>query len=276
MKPLSHLGKKYMIMGKLVIFSDIDGTFLGHDTYSYAKAMPAVSKIKKNNIPLVLCSSRVSHEIDVYYKKLKINHPFISENGAAIFIPKNYFNFKFKYDSIRNGYKIIQFGTKYEKLRQILNKIKKETGYDIKGFGDLTIKELSKNAGISIEKARLAKKREFTEPFILIKGNINKIKQLTKKNKLYYTKGGRYHYIMGKNDKGKAVSVLKKLLKKKFGKITAIGIGDGLNDLPMLKNADYGYQVKNHKGEYSFKHNGIIRINKIGPEGFKEAVVRSL
>ena len=263
-------------MDKLITFSDMDGTFLDHNTYSYAKAIPAVRKIKKNNIPLVFCSSRVSHEIDTYYKKLKIIHPFISENGAAIFIPKNYFNFKFKYDYVKNGYKIIQFGTQYKQLRQVLNKIKKETGYDIRGFGDLTLKELSKNANISIKKAKLAKKREFTEPFILIKGNIEKIKKLIKKNKLYYTKGGRYNYIMGKNDKGKAVSALKKLFKKKFGKITAIGIGDGLNDLPMLKNVDYGYQVKNHKGEYSFKHKGVIRINKIGPEGFNEAVLRHL
>jgi mannosyl-3-phosphoglycerate phosphatase len=81
---------------------------------------------------------------------------------------------------------------------------------------------------------------------------------------------------MGKNDKGKAVSVLKKLFKKKLGKIVTIGIGDGFNDLPMLKNVDHGYLVKNHKGQYSFKHKGIIRINKIGPAGFNEAVLRHL
>ena len=262
-------------MDNLVIFSDMDGTFLDHSTYSYGKAMPAVRRIVKNKIPLVFCSSRVSHEMDIYYKKIKIKHPFISENGAAIFVPKGYFK-GLKCDYMKRGCEILQFGTKYGKLREVLNKIKKETSYEIKGFGDLTLKELSENAGISLKKAKLAKKREFTEPFLLFKGDIAKIKRLIKKYGLNYTKGGRYHYIMGKNDKGKAVNALKRLFKKKFGKITTIGVGDGMNDLPMLKNVDYGYQVKNHKGEYSFKHKDAIRINKIGSEGFAEAVLRHL
>ena len=143
---------------------------------------------------------------------------------------------------------------------------------------ELNKKDVKKmfNFGISIGKAKLAKQRDCTEPFLLIKGNINKVKKLIKKYGLNYTKGGRYHYIMGKNDKGKAVSILKKLFKKKFGKIVTIGVGDGLNDLPMLKNVDYGYQVKNHKGKYSFKHKGIIRVNKKGPAGFNEAVLEYL
>ena len=265
-----------MIMGKFIIFSDMDGTFLDHNTYSYSKAMPAIKKIRRNKVPLIFCSSRVSHEMGHYYRKIKMAHPFISENGAAICIPKNYFKFSFKADIIKGHYKVIQFGTSYHRLREVLVKIKKETGYKIKGFGDLTLKELSENANISIKKVRLAKQREFTEPFILYKGSIEKIKKLITKNKLHYTKGGRYHYIMGKNDKGKAVNALKKLFRKKYGNIATIGIGDGLNDLPMLKNVDYGYQVKNHKGQYSFKHKDIIRINKIGPEGFNHAVLRHL
>ncbi|MBW2980171.1 HAD-IIB family hydrolase [Candidatus Woesearchaeota archaeon] len=265
-----------MTIDKIIIFSDMDGTFLDHSTYSYSKAMPAIRKIVKNKIPFVFCSSRVSHEMDIYYKKIKIRHPFISENGAAIFIPKGYFKFNFKHDYIKKGNKIIQFGTKYEKLRKVLVKIRKETGYNMKGFGDLTLKELSENAGISLKKARLAKKREFTEPFIILDGDINKIKKLIKKHGLNYTKGGRYHYIMGKNDKGKAVNTLKKLFKKEFGKITTIGLGDGQNDLPMLKNVDYGYQVKTYKGEYSYRNKAVIRINKIGPKGFNEAVLRHL
>jgi mannosyl-3-phosphoglycerate phosphatase len=263
-------------MVKLVVFSDMDGTFLDHHTYSYKKALPALNKIKKSKAVLIFCSSRVRKEIETYHKKLKIKHPFISENGAAIFIPKGFFGFDPKCHYVKEGCEVLQFGTKYSKLRQVLNKIKKKLGCEIKGFGDLSLKELSENASISKSKAKIAKQREFTEPFILIKGNIQKIKNMIHKYKLRYTKGGRYHYIMGKNDKGKAVSTLKKLLKKKYGRIITIGIGDGPNDLAMLKNVDYAYQVKNHQGEYSFKHKSVKRVNKIGPEGFKEAVLKHL
>jgi len=263
-------------MSETVIFSDMDGTFLDHHTYSYKKAMPAVNRIKKNGVPLVFCSSRVRKEIEVYNKGLRLKHPFISENGAAIFIPAKYFKHKFRYTYIKSGYKVIQFGTKYSRLRTVLNKVKKETGYSIKGFGDFTLKELAKNAGISSGKAKIAKQREFTEPFILIDGNIEKIKKLIKKNKLNYTKGGRYHYIMGDNDKGRAVNVLKKMFKKEFGKIRTIGLGDGLNDMPMLKNVDVGFQVQNYKGKFNFTKKGIKQVKKVGPAGFNEAVVGSL
>ena len=61
----------------------MDGTFLDHYTYSYDKAIPAVKKIIKNKIPLVFVSSRVRNEINLYYKKIRIKYPFISENGIS-------------------------------------------------------------------------------------------------------------------------------------------------------------------------------------------------
>jgi len=263
-------------MNKQIIFSDLDGTFLNHKNYSYKNSLSAIKKIKDKKIPLIFCSSRVRTEIEPFYKKLKIKAPFISENGGAIFIPKKFFNFKFKFDYIEKNYDVIVFGKKYVELRKAFNEIKKETGFTIKGFGDFTIKELSKNAGISLSKAKLAKQREFTEPFIIKKGNLEKIKKKILKKGFKYTKGGRYHYIMGNNDKGKTVKTLLKLFKKQFGKINSTSVGDGLNDLPMLLTTTKGYQVKNYKGKYNFYNPKIIRVNYIGPEGFTQVIEQIL
>ena len=85
-----------------IIFTDLDGTLLDHNTYSFKKAFPALRIIKKKKIPLIICTSKTKGEIEHYRKKLKNNHPFVSENGGAIFIPKDYFDFKFRY-SFKKG-----------------------------------------------------------------------------------------------------------------------------------------------------------------------------
>ena len=125
-----------------IIFTDLDGTLLDHNTYSFAKAKPALSLVKKRKIPLVICTSKTRLEIELWRKKLKNSHPFISEDGGAIFIPKKYFNFKFDYDRKLSKYYVIELGLPYKKLRAELNKLKKK--YDLYGFGDLSAKKLMK------------------------------------------------------------------------------------------------------------------------------------
>ncbi len=59
-----------------------------------------------------------------------------------------------------------------------------------------------------------------------------------------YAWGGRFHHILGKNDKGKAVEILKELYEKQFSSIFTVGIGDSLNDLPMLSVVDHPFFLK--------------------------------
>lgn len=79
-------------MARIIIFTDLDGTLLHPNIYSFAKARPALNLIKEEGIPLVLCSSKTRAEMEVYRERLGNNHPFVSENGGGIFIPKDCFN----------------------------------------------------------------------------------------------------------------------------------------------------------------------------------------
>lgn len=254
---------------KHIIFTDLDGTLLDHDTYSFKKSLPALKPVKKHKIPLVICTSKTRAEIEYYRKKLKIKEPFISENGGAIFIPKGYFDFRFKYSNKDNKYYIIKLGKDYKKLVNVLKKIKKK--YDVIGFSDMSVKELAKDAGLSLNQAKLAKKRGFDEAFkILNKKDEKNILKSIIKNKLNYTKGDRYYHIMGKSDKGKAVRILSNLFKRKYGKIKTIGIGDSKNDFKMLDNTDVGYLVQRHNGSYASEK--YKKVKGIGPVGWDRAV----
>jgi mannosyl-3-phosphoglycerate phosphatase len=96
--------------------------------------------------------------------------------------------------------------------------------------------------------AKLAKKREHDEPFRIVKGNKTSILNAIRNEGLHCTEGGRYFHLTGNTDKGKAVTILKNLYDQMFGKVDSFGIGDGPNDLPMLKVVDRPFFIKKKAG----------------------------
>ncbi len=261
----------------LIIFTDLDGTLLDSN-YSFKKAVPAIELIKKKNIPLILCSSKTKTEIEHYRKKLKNTHPFISENGGGIFIPKNYFRFRIQDSGLRiqekENYYFIKLGASYSDLRKSLDELRSE-GFDVKGFGDMNIKEIAELTGLKTSEVKMAKKRDFGEPFIFKGGKvpIKKLQQRIKSKGFNFTQG-KFLHIMGNNDKGRAVEILKKLYARQNRKIITVALGDSPNDIEMLRKVDYPIVVQKHNGSYDkkIKMKKLIKADGIGPEGWNRAV----
>jgi HAD superfamily hydrolase (TIGR01484 family) len=113
---------------RFLIFTDLDGTLLDHDTYSFDRALPALRLLDKENIPLVINTSKSRGEIERYRSLLGNTHPFVSENGGGIFIPDGCFSRKFRYDRASGGYLVIEPGTPREELRDVLKSVADETG----------------------------------------------------------------------------------------------------------------------------------------------------
>ncbi len=232
-------------MVQIVIFTDLDGTMLD-ESYSYKEALPALKKIRKKKIPMIFCTSKTLHETEHYRHRLENKDPLIVESGGAIYIPENYFNFKFSFNRKTGEYFIVELGTSYKKLRKVLKTLKRK-GVVVKGFGDMTDYELSRDSGLSFSKAHLAKQRCYSEPFNIVKGDEDKVRKLIEKKGFNFIKSGRYYNIIGDNNKGKAVKILNRLFKRKFKKIKSIGFGNSENDLPMLEAVDGGYMVNGPK-----------------------------
>ena len=75
-----------------VIFSDLDGTLLDHQSYEFTAAQPAINFIKENQVPLILVSSKTKDEMIHYQSELGISGlPFVVENGSAIYTEIEYF-----------------------------------------------------------------------------------------------------------------------------------------------------------------------------------------
>jgi mannosyl-3-phosphoglycerate phosphatase len=216
--------------------------------------------------------------MEFYRRKLENSHPFISENGGAVFIPKDYFSFRFPYDRETDWFLVLELGTFYPRIIEVLEWIKKETGVLIKGLSDLTEREISSLCGLDIKEAVLAKKREYDEPFI-IEGSekeVELVKEKIEEKGMNYAWGGRFHHILGKNDKGKAVEILKEFYENQFFSIFTIGIGDSLNDLPMLSVVDRPVFLKGDDDvlpEILSPIQNFMIINGTGPQAWNEVIL---
>jgi mannosyl-3-phosphoglycerate phosphatase len=227
---------------KTVVFSDLDGTLLD-ENYSFEITRPAIVRLKALKVPIVLCSSKTRMEIEYFRTKMGITDPFISENGAAIFVPSGYFEAGKYWTKQTKQYDIFELGIAYSSIRKKFDRIKKTCTNELIGFGDMTIEEIAKDTGLTIELAELAKHREYTEPFRHNKSNETELFNVIRKEGLHFTIGGKCHHLMGDHDKGKAMLLLKGLFSKRFKQIKTVGVGNQLNDLEMLEAVDIPFLI---------------------------------
>jgi mannosyl-3-phosphoglycerate phosphatase len=265
------------LLASSIIYTDLDGTLLDA-AYSFDAALPALRLVREKNIPLVICSSKTRAEIEHYRTMLGNRHPFISENGGGIFVPDGYFQPTVYGTQLspdrEKEYLVIRLGARYVELRRAVKELR-EKGFGIKGFGDMTVREIAALTGLSTEEAGMAKERDFDEPFV-VDSRGHGLKELSEavKAKGFTMTQGRFHHILGNSDKGKAVSILSDLFKRQIDGITTVGIGDSPNDLPMLQNVDIPVVVQKSDGSYdpNIRVPALARAQGIGPEGWNNFI----
>jgi len=261
-------------MLNVVVITDLDGTLLDRATYSYAAAMPALELLRQKKIPLVFCSAKTRAEQEAYQKELGICDPFIVENGGAIFIPQGYFPFDFDYHKTIGSYLVIELGMPYQEVRRRLQQVRSKLGIDFRGFGDMRPEEVAKETGLDLEAARRAKKREYDETLKLdgTPGEIEKVLSAIKKVGLNYAYGGSYYDIMGANNKGRAAAILIELFRRKLGEFRTIGLGDSVNDLPLLAVVDIPVLLQKSEGMWEEIYLPMLRLEGSGPVGWRQAI----
>lgn len=266
-------------VAQIVIYTDLDGTFLDHRTYSCAESLPALRAAKAKDIPVVFCSSKTRAEIEVIRQYTLVRDPFIVENGGAIFVPEDYFPFPLEGSISRDGFAVIELGTPYAKLIQTFRRLQEGVPGRLRGFSDMTDEELAADGGLTLAEARRAKQREYDEAFKIFNAGpavIQLIRRKIKEAGLRLTVGGRYYHVLGDNDKGRAVSLLNDLFRKTYGAIFTVGLGDSLNDLPMLHVVDLPVLVQKPEGHYDPVVTAAlpqVRLAKdVGPQGWRRAV----
>ena len=263
---------------RLIVFTDLDGSLLNHGDYSWEAARPALDRIRELGIPLVICTSKTRQEVNVIREEIGISGPFIVENGGGIFLPPEYDTLPISGAVIMGTLRCIPLGVSYARIRSFMEDAMKE--FPIRGFGDMSVEEISQRTGLTTEKASLAKTREFTEPFVMEhEKELHALERTARRKGLMITKGGRFFHCMGfGNDKGVAVTRVKEILSRRWQEIVlSMGFGDSPNDFPMLRQVNIPVIIPHGDGTYeNIDLPGLIKARFHGSRGWNDTVLKIL
>ncbi|HLP97022.1 MAG TPA: HAD-IIB family hydrolase [Sideroxyarcus sp.] len=262
-------------MPKTIIITDVDGTLLDA-SYSHASARQALELVRARGIPLILCSSKTCAEIEVLRTRLDNTQPFIAENGGGIFIPRGYFSVPLAAED-RGAYQLIALGTPYAEIRRIFTRLRDELQVKVRGFGDMSVAEVAALTGLSLEAAQRSMQRDFDEPFVFEGEPDRRFLQAIEDAGLSWTEAHIFH-IMGRHDKGRAVGLLRALYEEQGDAVETIGLGDSLNDLPLLRAVEVPVLVMHDDGSHDARIDiaGMVKTRLPGPAGWNESVLRLL
>lgn len=265
-------------MQKLLVFTDLDGTLLDHDTYDYQPARPALKRLAEEGHGLVLNSSKTQAEQMALRAELGNHAPFVVENGAAIICPPNTPG----HEGRSPQPTVHTLAQPYDSIRQVITQLRQERGYQFRGFGDMTAADIAQLTGLSPEAAAAAQQRVGSEPLLWEDSDAHRdhFIQQVRSQGLQVTQGGRFLHVMGKTDKGAGVRWLADRYRQAHSDVTwrVVALGDSPNDLPMLQAADVGVLIPNpHRRPFAVVDvPTLLKPEAPGPTGWQWAIAHLL
>jgi mannosyl-3-phosphoglycerate phosphatase len=169
---------------------------------------------------------------------------------------------------------MIELGKPSRIIRQKLNSIRENYNIEFKGVADVSLKKLSSITGLGPSNARRMADRKYGETILLIdEKDVRPFTRRAREIGLRVIHGGRFFDVTAGNDKGKAVGILLQLFRQKYAQqVIFFGIGDSLNDAPMLNQMDVPMLVQRPNKAWSpLKMKNIVKLPGIGPRGWKSA-----
>ncbi|MBU2962272.1 HAD-IIB family hydrolase [Citreicella sp. C3M06] len=247
-----------------IVFTDLDGTLLDHDSYSYAAAQPALDALRRAGIPLILASSKTAAEIAPLHAALGLGDwPIIAENGAARLIPGA----------------AVSDRSIYHRLRSTLDALPADLRAPYRGFGDMDDAEVARITGLPLPGAALARARQYSEPGLWSgsAAGLDAFLAALGAQGITARRGGRFLTLsFGGTKAGQMAAIMRDL-----GRDTAIALGDAPNDIEMIETARYGIVIRNDHGSGIAPLAGeatgrILRSTSPGPKGWNTELLALL
>lgn len=262
----------------LLVFSDMDGSLLDHDDYSYEPARPWLAELAQRQIPLIPATSKTRVEVEVLREQLGIQHPFIVENGAAVFVPRGYFPSQPPATIELGSYWVYEAGRPREHWLRVLEGLWPVFPDEFDYFFRAGTAGIAAMTGLSLNEAAQANQREYSEPveWLGTPARREEFVKALRERGAFVLQGGRFLTLTGDCDKGRALSWLRDIYRQAHpGRVChELAIGDSGNDCAMLEVAETALLVRSpvHDFPALTRQEGVLRSTGYGPAGWAEGV----
>jgi len=242
-----RLEKVTRLTRRLVVVTDIDGSLLEPGTRSLHDERVALDLLAAHGVPLVINSSRTRAEIERLHQTLRLQTPFISEHGNALFVPHGFFPFASVRARPAVGGCVIEFGRRYHEVVDAVRLASVDAGVDLLGFADLTIEEVAHELGVPIVEAQLAKLREYTELVRLMgdsESSRSRWLKALRRRGLRSCRIGAHHLVTDAPDRAASLRTFKAMWTQAWGEPLVVGFADSEDDIAWLRLADVAVFVE--------------------------------
>ena len=231
----------------IIVVTDPDATLLDHRAHPCLPLCEAFRALADHKVPLVLCSSQTRAELEIIQEEFHFRHPFISENGGAVYLPRGYFSPSSE-PADMSGYDVITFGGPHHHVVETLRRTAEAQAIEVRGFTGMSVQEVADECGLTLADARLAQLREFDEPFRIVSsdpGVHSRLITALRRTGLRCVNGGRFHHVSFGADVRRSIQALTSLYRQRFGRVLTVGVSAGLTGPSLLRAVDIPIVVLN-------------------------------
>lgn len=262
----------------LLIFTDLDGSLLDHDTYDWQPASAWLSRLEREGIPVIPTTSKTRAELLALREDLGLTQaPFIAENGAVIGLPPSWQHARLDRDPASpDGLVVKTPSMDVDFIRRRLDVVRERHGLRFRRMGEMDVAEVRELTGLTETGAQQAMRREGSEPLVWEDDGtkLQELHETLRVDGLRLTRGGRFWHVMGAVDKGQAAEWLVARFEALRGyRPQTLGLGDGPNDLALLAATDMSVVIAAGHGQPMPLEKALVyRTQAKGPRGWSEGV----
>ena len=265
-----------MLRTPAIVFTDLDGTLLDHQSYAYADALPAIHALRDALIPLVFATSKTWSEMRFLQREIGIIGPLIGENGSALYLPKSQFPKAHGDWREHDDFWQVEFARPRSFWCRLLTEFSARHTH-LSMFSTMSVDDVCDATGLSREAAERALDRAYTEPVVplVCDEKAQELGAMIAQHKGCVQRGGRFLTVGDDVSKGHAAGFLIDLIASHTGYIPkSLALGDSGNDLALLDAVDDGVWIRSKHypppAGYDLAHCSVT--DESGPSAWNKAV----
>ncbi len=262
---------------RIVVFTDPD-TLRDERVSPLAETRDALNHLANRGVAVVLWGNETRAELELIQDDLCLRHPFISENGGGLFLPSGYFPAMRVAARQVGGYDVVEFGRPCHHVADILHDIADKLGIRVIGFSDMSVQQVADECQLSLSQARIAKLREYDEPFRLADPRPavqSRLFSALRRAGLRCFTHERYHHVTGVTDKTESVRMLTSWYRHAWTDVLTVGLARETAETRLLQAVDIPFVVQSASIDAArlLRKVPTARFTEAcGPQGWSDAI----